>query len=68
MITIDIGIGVLLCKKDLKDKNKVFYTFKPNSIFDNKILEVLSQTDNLKESIENQLNKKLSEIYSSYER
>lgn len=62
-MTIDIGIGTLYCKRDYKDSTKVFYIFKPSKEFDEKVLDIISNTENMKEQIERKLNEKLSEVY-----
>ena len=62
-MTIDIGIGTLYCKRDYKDKTKVFYLFRPTKEFDEKVSDILTHAESLKEQIEQKLNEKLSEVY-----
>ena len=63
MLIIETRYGRLLISKDKKDKSELYYKFIPTKDFDIKMKEAYSHKEEWQKELEQEVNKKLGEIY-----
>ena len=64
MITFETEYGKIIIHRDKKDNTKLFYRFIPTKDFEKQSELLIEKTEGFQKKLEQDLNKKLADIYS----